>query len=466
MSQEILLTVQSAATLNDFLRQELPKALQGQNAACADCVQDQNAASEKAALSNSKIRRLLFSGNVMVAASPERKASQAQNGGEKKASQAQNARGGFFVCKNPAFILKKNARVKVLYDQEKFFYEKPNDDIKFELDESRVLYEDEAIIVVNKPPRFPTEATFAKDRDNLRAAVIRYLHKKIGLDKNPPYCGVVHRLDRDTSGVILFSKQRAANAALFAAFDSSRLEEGGGNIAGKAEKAAGSLGLGRDYIKDKNGAALFGLANNLRAAKKIYVAVCERAGSYDLANGSGTAIDFKPKSAGAGPRLANNLRAAKDCKPKNAAASFGLSKDFVQGKIGTALSGLESGLRIGSSFSVQNYLGRVSLKSQAAKWGTVPKEKGGKFARTDFKVLDEKDGRLFVQAELFTGRTHQIRVHLSQKDLPILGDQLYGGAQAERIFLHALSLELPHPLTGKLLRFEAPLPPEFAAAQS
>ncbi|MBQ9625857.1 MAG: hypothetical protein IJR40_01650 [Treponema sp.] len=106
MSQEILLTVQSAATLNDFLRKELPKALQGQNAAC-----------EKAALSNSKIRRLLFSGNVMVAPSPERKASQAQNGGEKKASQAQNARGGFFVCKNPAFSLKKNARVKVLYDQ-------------------------------------------------------------------------------------------------------------------------------------------------------------------------------------------------------------------------------------------------------------------------------------------------------------------------------------------------------------
>lgn len=404
MSQEILLTVQSAATLNDFLRKELPNFLQGQNEGRADCVQDQNAAREKAALSNSKIRRLLFSGNVMVAASPERKVSQDQNGG-KKASQAQNQRGGFFVCKNPAFSLKKNARVKVSLDQEKFFYEKQNDDIKFELDESRVLYEDDAIIVVNKPPRFPTEPTFVQDRDNLRAAVIRYLHKKIGLEKNPPYCGIVHRLDRDTSGVILFSKHRDCNAALFAAFDSSRLEEDGANIAGKTKRAAESLGLGRDYIKDKNGAALFGLANNLRAAKKIYVAVCEPA----------------------------------------------------------ATSGLESSLRIGSSFSVQNYLGRVSLKSQAAKWGFVPKEKGGKFARTDFKVLEKSGGRLFVQAELFTGRTHQIRVHLSQRGLPILGDQLYGGAQAERIFLHALSLELPHPLTGKPLRFEAPLPPEFSA---
>lgn len=413
MSKEILLTVQSAATLNDFLRKELPKFLQGQNEGRADCVQDQNAALEKAALSNSKIRRLLFSGNVMVAASPERKALQDQNGG-KKALQAQNQRGGFFVCKNPAFSLKKNARVKVSLDQEKFFYEKQNDDIKFELDSSRVLYEDDAIIVVNKPPRFPTEPTFVQDRDNLRAAVIRYLHKKIGLEKNPPYCGIVHRLDRDTSGVILFSKRRDCNAALFAAFDSSRLEEGGANVAGKTKRAAGSFGLGSSLRSAQE-----------RAAKKIYVAVCEPAASFGLANGSSTANDSKPKNA--------------------------------------ALSGLESSLRIGSSFSVQNYLGRVSLKSQAAKWGFVPKEKGGKFARTDFKVLEKSGGRFFVQAELFTGRTHQIRVHLSQRGLPILGDQLYGGAQAERIFLHALSLELPHPLTGKPLRFEAPLPPEFSA---
>lgn len=380
MATEILLTVQAPTTLNDFLRQELPKALQVQGASAENCAPDGDCATvSETALSNSKIRRLLFSGNVMVAVSPERKALKDQ-----KARQAQDQRGGFFVCKNPAFSLKKNARVKVLYDQEKFFYEKPNDDIKFELDESRVLYEDDAIIVVNKPPRFPTEPTFAKDRDNLRAAVIRYLHKKIGLEKNPPYCGVVHRLDRDTSGVILFSKQRAANAALFAAFDSSEL---------------------------------VGNSGQERAAQKLYVAVCEPAGSLGL--------------------ISNSVQSQK-------AAAF----------------------KIGDNFSVQNYLGRVSLKSQAAKWGAVPKEKGGKFARTDFKILEEKDGRLLVQAKLFTGRTHQIRVHLSQKGLPIFGDELYGGRAAQRIFLHALSLELAHPLTGELLHFEAPLPPEFAAAQS
>lgn len=368
MADALFFTVTDSSSLNEFLRRELPKFLQGQNAACGDFVQDQNAAREKAALSNSKIRRLIFSGNVMVATNAR---------GDIRGLQAQDQRGGFFVCKNPAFALRKNARIKVSLDREKFFYEKQNDDIKFELDSSHVLYEDDAIIVVNKPPRFPTEPTFVQDRDNLRAAVIRYLHKKIGLEKNPPYCGIVHRLDRDTSGVILFSKQRAANAALFNAFDSSRLEEG--------------------------------LASQERAAKKIYVAVCEPA------------------------------------------ASLGLAKDFVQGK------------KAGAFFSVQNYLGRVSPKSEAAKWGNVPKEKGGKFARTDFKVLEKSGGRFFVQAELFTGRTHQIRVHLSQRGLPILGDELYGGRPAERIFLHALTLDLPHPLTGKPLHFEAPLPPEFSA---
>ena len=378
MTQTFVFDVTKPACLNDFLRDQLPNFLQAQNARGGDCSQAQDSGPAKIAVSNSKIRRLIFSQNVFVDAGGGHKASQAQNARrDKNALQAQE--GGFFVCKNPAFALHKDARVKVLFDPQKFFFQKQTGDIQFELDDSRVLYEDDAIIVVNKPPHFPTEPTFVQDRDNLRDAVVRYLHKKIGLDKNPPYCGIVHRLDRDTSGAILFSKRRDCNAALFAAFDSSGAE-------------AGSLGLAKDSRVKR------GNDNVGRAAKKIYVAVCERAASLRLAN---------------------------------------------------------------DSFSVQNYLGRVSGKSQAAKWGSVPKEKGGKFARTDFKILKEEGGRVLVQAELWTGRTHQIRVHLSQSGLAILGDELYGGRAAERIFLHALTLELPHPLTGEALRFEAPLPPEF-----
>ena len=154
MSQEIVLAVQNAATLNEFLRRELPKLL-----GADESPQAQESAAANSAVSNSKIRRLIFSQNVWVSQAP---------------SQAQYARGGFFfLCKNPSLFLKKNARVKVFLDKEKFFYQKENDDIKFELDDSRVLYEDDAIIVVNKPPRFPSEATFAHDRDNLQAAAVR-----------------------------------------------------------------------------------------------------------------------------------------------------------------------------------------------------------------------------------------------------------------------------------------------------
>ncbi|MBO7122689.1 MAG: RluA family pseudouridine synthase [Treponema sp.] len=398
MTETFLFAVEKPASLNDFLREELPNLLQDQNCAQNSLQAKDCGAAAKIAVSNSKIRRLIFSQNVFVCPNGSQ-AQDARRAPNHKASQAKDG-DGFFVCKNPAFSLKKNARVKVLFDKEKFFYEKQNGDIEFELDDSRVLYEDDAIIVVNKPPHFPTEATFAQDRDNLRSAVVRYLHKKIGLDKNPPYCGIVHRLDRDTSGVILFSKKRTCNAALFAAFDSS--------------EAAGSSGLASS-------------SGQGRAAKKIYVAVCEAAGSYGLAKSSCITSNFG--------------------KDQKAAGSLSLANISCNGQ----------------EFSVQNYLGRVSLKSQAAKWGSVAKEKGGKFARTDFKILKEKGGRFFVQAELWTGRTHQIRVHLSQKGLPILGDELYGGRADQRIYLHALTLELPHPESGQLMRFEAPLSPEFAA---
>jgi len=55
-----------------------------------------------------------------------------------------------------------------------------------------------------------------------------------------------------------------------------------------------------------------------------------------------------------------------------------------------------------------------------------------------------------------TGRTHQIRVHLASLDRPILGDRLYGGADSDRLWLHAWRLSLTHPVTGAPLELEAP----------
>ncbi len=61
-----------------------------------------------------------------------------------------------------------------------------------------------------------------------------------------------------------------------------------------------------------------------------------------------------------------------------------------------------------------------------------------------------------VMAEPRTGRTHQIRVHAADKGFPVLGDTLYGGAPAARVYLHAMELALKHPVSGKAMTFRAP----------
>jgi 23S rRNA pseudouridine1911/1915/1917 synthase len=106
------------------------------------------------------------------------------------------------------------------------------------------------------------------------------------------------------------------------------------------------------------------------------------------------------------------------------------------------------------------------------------RSKEGRSAVTHVKLLESLAGgrAAFIECRLETGRTHQIRVHLSeQTKTPLLADALYGrppaapdlGAIAERLgrqALHAAVLGFIHPVTEEVLRFEAPPPPDFAAA--
>lgn len=91
----------------------------------------------------------------------------------------------------------------------------------------------------------------------------------------------------------------------------------------------------------------------------------------------------------------------------------------------------------------------------------------GKHAVTHYRRLvawpDHDVSMLEVTLE--TGRTHQIRVHLSGIGNPVLGDRVYGGRDpvaSPRLALHAAQLELHHPVTGEPMAFEAPLPPDLA----
>jgi 23S rRNA (cytosine1962-C5)-methyltransferase len=79
---------------------------------------------------------------------------------------------------------------------------------------------------------------------------------------------------------------------------------------------------------------------------------------------------------------------------------------------------------------------------------------GGEAAETHFRVLERQGGLTAVAAEPRTGRTHQIRVHAAESGFPILGDTLYGGTAAERVFLHAAGLSFKHPQTGVACEFK------------
>ncbi len=94
----------------------------------------------------------------------------------------------------------------------------------------------------------------------------------------------------------------------------------------------------------------------------------------------------------------------------------------------------------------------------------------GKQAHSIVRLVARWENFSLLEVELKTGRTHQIRVHLSHLGYPLAGDDKYGDfalnktlakAGLKRMFLHAARLSLPHPLTGELVELEAPLPTDL-----
>src|SRR5512143_3067931 len=93
----------------------------------------------------------------------------------------------------------------------------------------------------------------------------------------------------------------------------------------------------------------------------------------------------------------------------------------------------------------------------------------GRPARTDLTRLARFDSADLLRAHLFTGRTHQIRVHLASIGHPVVGDDTYGGGGGRKLmglpprrhFLHAAWLIFTHPVTGEAIDLRSPLPPEL-----
>ena len=123
---------------------------------------------------------------------------------------------------------------------------------------------------------------------------------------------------------------------------------------------------------------------------------------------------------------------------------------------------LVAGTPISGEVEIHSFLAR-SRKENRVK----SVEKGGKEAITRYRLVNSFQDAALLDIELLTGRSHQIRAHLSEQGHPLLGDQRYGGSSmvagvaVDRPMLHAAQLVFNHPLSGKLLDFSAPLPEDM-----
>lgn len=213
-----------------------------------------------------------------------------------------------------------------------------------------ILFEDEVLVIADKPAGIPTQATLDKNRPHTYGLLQKQLR-----EKDPEaYLAMHHRLDKDTSGVLLFCKDPRYNQQISDMFKRHEFE-------------------------------------------KVYWALTKTA-------------------------------------------------------------------KCPEAWQVKNHLAEKSApRSQRRSLHSV--RSGGLLAITDFKKLESHKKGFLIEARPRTGRMHQIRVHLAEAGLPILGDDLYntpeGAKKAPRMMLHAHQLIFKHPQTQELLTITSTTPPDF-----
>jgi 23S rRNA pseudouridine1911/1915/1917 synthase len=132
-----------------------------------------------------------------------------------------------------------------------------------------------------------------------------------------------------------------------------------------------------------------------------------------------------------------------------------LQKQFSQRKVKKTYCAIVEGTLNLPEAIIDMPIERHPKKPQTFRVGS-----NGKQAVTTYKVLETANGRSMIELTPTTGRTHQLRVHLAHIKHPIVGDTFYQGKTANRLFLHALSLEITLP-NKQRKTFTSPLPKDF-----
>lgn len=152
---------------------------------------------------------------------------------------------------------------------------------------------------------------------------------------------------------------------------------------------------------------------------------------------------------------------------KNNVAHARLSRAFHDRHVEKTYIALVHGTPRGQSGTIELSVGR----HPAIRTRMTANTARGRAAFTEYRVTEELKGFTLLEVRIKTGRTHQIRVHLSAIGHPVVGDDVYGERSYkefikrfgpfDRYFLHAASLRLNHPSTSEALEFHSPLPQEL-----
>ena len=148
---------------------------------------------------------------------------------------------------------------------------------------------------------------------------------------------------------------------------------------------------------------------------------------------------------------------------KNDGAHRELSRQFAERRVEKIYLVLVAGKLREEAGVIEEKIGRHPVHRQRMSVASAR----GRPAKTQYRVVRSEDQASLVECRLYSGRTHQIRVHLHHLGHPVLGDKVYATHSAKnfpRHMLHAWKLGFRHPCSGEWKSFEAPLPDDFTTA--
>ena len=326
--------------------------------------------------------------------------------------------------------------------------------IKLSLD---IVFEDEDILVVNKEPFLLTHPTQKKVDFTLANGIVNHFLEKYGEVRVPRF---YNRLDMNTSGLIIIAKNSFAQAFLqnFSIFEKKYLAIVNGIIDDeeisriKDELAKdGENHKIQDFEKE-----------NLKAeVEKVNFGEMKK---YDEIEKIEKNLNFENKDNKVGENNNLNLESKSNFENINFKINKNIDFDSKNTKYNLNLKDKND---FNNEILEKNGTNKIIIERRIFRDGDNLEriiDERGQYAKTAVKVLKtypEKNVTL-VECELFTGRTHQIRVHLKSIGHTIVGDELYGnGLNKElginRQFLHAYKVKFTHPASKEEVELEIPI---------